>query len=101
MRDVTLEAFLESSNTEVAEVDKQGLVTAVRRGEAPMLARYEGRLRRHHVDVMGDRSGYRLDRIRRPTTTSTRWSTTSSSRSSRCPANCAPTPSSSAASIST
>src|SRR5438876_500053 len=31
-RDVSSEAFLESSNTEVTSVDKQGLVTAIRRG---------------------------------------------------------------------
>src|SRR5262249_30686657 len=42
VRDVTEEAFIESSNTEVATGDKVGLVTAVRRGEATMLARYEG-----------------------------------------------------------
>ena len=39
VRDVTAEAFIESSNTEVATVDRQGTVTAVRRGEATMLAR--------------------------------------------------------------
>src|SRR5262245_50376525 len=41
-RDVSAEAFLQSSNAEVATVDGQGLVTAVRRGETAMLARYEG-----------------------------------------------------------
>src|SRR5207302_9893348 len=40
VRDVSAEAFVESSNTEVATADKQGLVTAVRRGEATVLARY-------------------------------------------------------------
>src|SRR5438552_8856500 len=42
VRDVTAESFIESSNTEVTTADKLGLVTAVRRGEATMLARYEG-----------------------------------------------------------
>jgi hypothetical protein len=57
-RDVTAESFIESSNTEVATVDKQALVTAVRRGEAAMLARYEGAYTPTTLVVMGDRSGY-------------------------------------------
>jgi hypothetical protein len=58
VRDVSAEAFVESSNTEVATVDKQGLVTAVRRGEATMLARYEGSYTATTLIVMGDRSGF-------------------------------------------
>lgn len=58
VRDVTAEAFIESSNTETATVDSRGLVTAVRRGEAAMLARYEGRYAATTLVVMGDRSGY-------------------------------------------
>ncbi len=58
IRDVTAEAFIESSNTEVATVDKQALVTAVRRGEAAMLARYEGSYTATTLIVMGDRTGY-------------------------------------------
>jgi hypothetical protein len=57
-RDVTAEAFVESSNTEIATVDKAGLVTGVRRGEATMLARYEGAYDASTVIVMGDRSGF-------------------------------------------
>ncbi len=57
-RDVTAEAFVESSNTDVATVDKQGLVTAVRRGETTMLARYEGAYAASTMVVMGDRSGF-------------------------------------------
>ena len=57
-RDVTSEAFVESSLTETAEVDKRGLVTAVRRGEAAMLARYEGRYDATALVVMGDRHGF-------------------------------------------
>jgi hypothetical protein len=57
-RDVSAEAFIESSNTEVATVDKQGLVTAVRRGEATMLARYEGAYAASTLIIMGDRSGF-------------------------------------------
>jgi hypothetical protein len=58
VRDVTAEAFIESSNAEVATTDKQGLVTAVRRGEATMLARYEGAYTAATLIVMGDRSGF-------------------------------------------
>ena len=58
-RDVTAEAFLDSSNTEVATVDKAALITTVRRGEATMIARYEGAYAAAAVVVMGDRSGYR------------------------------------------
>ncbi|HEX5272900.1 MAG TPA: DUF1549 domain-containing protein [Gemmataceae bacterium] len=57
-RDVSAEAFVESSNNEVATVDKQGLVTAVRRGEATMLARYEGAYAASGLIIMGDRSGF-------------------------------------------
>jgi hypothetical protein len=58
VRDVSAEAFIESSNKDVAEVDKYGLVTAVRRGETAMLARYEGAYAAAPVVVMGDRSGF-------------------------------------------
>ena len=57
-RDVTAEAFIESSNTEVAKVDKTGLVEALRRGETAMLARYEGKYAASSVIVMGDREGF-------------------------------------------
>jgi len=58
VRDVTAEAFVESSLSEVAEVDKTCLATAVRRGEAAMLARYEGAYAAVTLTVMGDRSGF-------------------------------------------
>jgi WD40 repeat protein/mono/diheme cytochrome c family protein len=57
-RDVTREAFIESGNTEVATADRQGVVSAVRRGEAPVLARYEGSYAATTLTVMGDRSGF-------------------------------------------
>ena len=57
-RDVTAEAFIESSNGEVATVDKQGLVTALRRGETAVLARYEGAYAAATLIVMGDRSKF-------------------------------------------
>jgi hypothetical protein len=58
VRDVTVEAFVESSNTEVATVDKAGLVTAVRRGELALMVRFEGSYAATTLVVMGDRSGY-------------------------------------------
>ncbi|MEO1614341.1 MAG: DUF1549 domain-containing protein [Planctomycetota bacterium] len=57
-RDVTREAFIESGNTEVAKAERGGLLTAVRRGEAAILARYEGNYVASTLTVMGDRSGY-------------------------------------------
>jgi hypothetical protein len=57
-RDVSAEAFLQSSNTEVATIDRQGVVTAVRRGETAVLARYEGNYAAATVIIMGDRSGF-------------------------------------------
>jgi WD40 repeat protein len=58
VRDVTAEAFLESGNTDVATVDTAGLLTTLRRGEAPVLARYEGNYAATTLTVMGDRSGF-------------------------------------------
>src|SRR5262245_15645695 len=57
-RDVSVEAFLESSNTEVATVNRAGTVTAVRRGETTILARYEGAYAAAVLVIMGDRKGY-------------------------------------------
>ena len=58
MRDVTREAFLETANAEVATAGRAGLMTAVRRGEAPILARFEGNYASTTITVMGDRSGF-------------------------------------------
>jgi hypothetical protein len=57
-RDVTREAFIESGNTEVVRAEKHGLTTALRRGEAPILARFEGAYAATTVTVMGDRTGF-------------------------------------------
>ncbi|REJ72323.1 MAG: DUF1553 domain-containing protein [Planctomycetota bacterium] len=57
-RDVTGEAYVDSGNTEVAEVNRHALVTTIRRGEAPLLARYEGNYAATTVTSMGDRSGF-------------------------------------------
>ncbi len=58
VRDVTAEAFIESSNTEVITVNARGLASSLRRGEATMLARYEGAYAASTVIVLGDRNGF-------------------------------------------
>ncbi len=57
-RDVSAEEFLDSSNIEVATMDRAGIVTAVRRGEIAVLARYEGNYAAATVIIMGDRTGF-------------------------------------------
>jgi WD40 repeat protein len=57
-RDVSQDAFIESGDAEVATADAAGVITAVRRGEAAMLARYEGAYAATTLTVMGDRSGF-------------------------------------------
>ncbi|MSU59685.1 MAG: DUF1549 domain-containing protein [Pedosphaera sp.] len=57
-RDVTAEAFIESANADVATAETGGLITTLRRGEAPVLARYEGNYAATTITVMGDRSGF-------------------------------------------
>ena len=57
-RDVTAEAYVESGNTEVAETNRASVVTAIRRGEAPVLARFEGAYTATTLTVMGDRTGF-------------------------------------------
>jgi len=57
-RDVTHEASITSSNTEVATAGPGARMTAVGRGEAPVLARYEGAYAAATLTVMGDRSGF-------------------------------------------
>jgi WD40 repeat protein/mono/diheme cytochrome c family protein len=57
-KDVTAEAFIDSGNGEVAETDKQGLVTTLRRGEAAIMARFEGAYTATTVTVMGNRTGF-------------------------------------------
>lgn len=58
VRDVTREAFIESGNIEVIEADSRGLLTLLRRGEAPVLVRYEGAYAATTLIVMGDRTGF-------------------------------------------
>ncbi len=58
-RDVTREAFIESGDIEVIEADKTGIITMLRRGEAPVLVRYEGAYVATTLTVMGDRSEFK------------------------------------------
>ncbi|HEV3120418.1 MAG TPA: DUF1549 domain-containing protein, partial [Isosphaeraceae bacterium] len=58
VRDVTREAFVETGNGEVATANRSGLITAVRRGEAPILARFEGSYAATTLTVMGNRDGF-------------------------------------------
>lgn len=57
-RDVTREAFVESGNIELIKEEKGGVVRVIRRGEAPVLVRYEGAYAATTLTVMGDRSGF-------------------------------------------
>ena len=57
-RDVTREAVLTSSMPETATVKPNGEVTAIRRGEAALLVRYEGTYATTPLTVLGDRRGY-------------------------------------------
>jgi hypothetical protein len=57
-RDVTREAVLSSNNEEVAKLGNISQLTAIRRGEAAVLVRYEGNYAAVGVSVMGDRTGF-------------------------------------------
>src|SRR5262245_37336723 len=57
-RDVTREAFIESGNIEIIEANTTGVLTTLRRGEAPVLVRYEGAYAATTIVCMGDRSGF-------------------------------------------
>jgi hypothetical protein len=58
-RDVTREAFIESANLEVATVTGEGQAAAIRRGEAALLARYDGAYAATPLTVRGNREGRR------------------------------------------
>jgi WD40 repeat protein len=59
-RDVTREAFIESGNTDCVKTvpEQPGLVESLRRGESPLLVRYEGNYTATTLTVMGDRAGF-------------------------------------------
>lgn len=58
VRDVTSDAHISSGNIEVATADSAGLVTVQRRGESPILARFEGKYAASTLTVMGNRTGF-------------------------------------------
>ena len=58
VRDVTHEAFISSGDGDIADIDEHGRAIAKRRGEAPILARFEGAYTATTMTVMGDRSGF-------------------------------------------
>ena len=58
VRDVTAQAHVDSGNTEVATGNTAALMTTLRRGEAPILARFEGAYAGTTLMVMGDRTEF-------------------------------------------
>ena len=58
VRDVTQEAFIESGDIERLEANTSGVITTLRRGEAPVLARFEGAYVATTITIMGDRTGF-------------------------------------------
>jgi WD40 repeat protein len=60
-RDVTRDAFVEVGDMEIARVSRTGQVTAVRRGETPVMARYDGCYAATTLTVMGDRTGFQWE----------------------------------------
>ncbi|MEW4454886.1 DUF1549 and DUF1553 domain-containing protein [Bremerella sp. JC817] len=58
VRDVTADAFISSGDIEIATADDQGVLNLLRRGEAPVLARFDGAYVATTVTVMGDRTGF-------------------------------------------
>ncbi|MBL8891124.1 MAG: DUF1549 domain-containing protein [Planctomycetaceae bacterium] len=57
-RDVSRDAFVEIADLEIGQVSGSGRVTAVRRGETPVMARYDGCYVATTLTVMGDRTGF-------------------------------------------
>jgi WD40 repeat protein/mono/diheme cytochrome c family protein len=57
-KDVSREAIVEVANIELAAADNTGLVTALRRGAVPVLARYDGAYSATTLLAMGDRAGF-------------------------------------------
>jgi hypothetical protein len=57
-RDVTRDAIFEVSNFEVATINSTGQIKAVRRGETPVLVRYEGTYASNTAIVLGKREGF-------------------------------------------
>ncbi|MBM4015134.1 MAG: DUF1553 domain-containing protein [Planctomycetes bacterium] len=72
-RDVTAEAAIESNDIEVATADEWATVTALRRGDVAILARYGGQFAATRLIVMGDRSGFEAQLAQRAPTPRHNW----------------------------
>ncbi|MBI1248551.1 DUF1553 domain-containing protein [bacterium] len=57
--DVTADSFISSGDIEVATANEHGVLKLLRRGEAPVLARYDGAYAATTATVMGDRSEFK------------------------------------------
>lgn len=57
-RDVSAEASISSNSTEVAEVSNDGTVGAIRKGEAALLVRYEGKFVTVPLTVLNPKEGF-------------------------------------------
>lgn len=57
-REVTKEAIYSSNTPTIADVNDGGLITSVRKGEAAMLVRYEGKLAVINVTALTDKQGF-------------------------------------------
>ena len=57
-REVTKEAIYSSNTPTIADVNDGGLISSVRKGEAAMLVRYEGKLAVINVTALTDKQGF-------------------------------------------
>lgn len=58
IRDVTAEAVVDCGDIEVGSADSTGLITVLRRGETPILARFDGAYAATTMTVMGERDEF-------------------------------------------
>lgn len=58
-REVTKEAIYSSNTPTIAEIGDDGVVTSVRKGEAAMLVRYEGKLAVVNVTALTEKQGFK------------------------------------------
>jgi hypothetical protein len=72
-RDVTAEAAIESNDLEIATADEWATVTALRRGDVAILARYGGQFAATRLIVMGDRGGFEAGVAARAPTPRRNW----------------------------
>ncbi len=63
VRDVTSDSFVDTSNIEIVKMYPGAVAEMLRRGEAPLLARYQGKYAATTVTVMGDRSEFAWKQI--------------------------------------